>query len=61
MFLHFSTIFSIFIKDLFNYNFEFQKNQLVDYIQSLQDSETGLFVNHQLNEKLIFIQKVAYN
>ena len=43
----FSTIFSVFIKDLFNYNFEFQKNQLVDYIQSFQDIETGLFVNRQ--------------
>ena len=53
----FSTIFSVFIKDLFNYNFEFQKNQLVDYIQSFQDIETGLFVNRQLNEKPNFYSK----
>lgn len=40
----FATIFSIFIKDLLNYKFEEEERIfLVNYLQSLQDPETGLF------------------
>lgn len=40
----FATIFSIFIRDLFSFNFsENERSSLINYLQSLQDKETGLF------------------
>ena len=46
----FATIFSIFIRDLFNYQFEGdEKLFLVDYLQSLQDPQTGLFCANDIN------------
>ncbi len=46
----FATIFSIFIKDLLNYKFEEEERIfLINYLQSLQDSETGLFFSDKKN------------
>ena len=46
----FATIFSIFIRDLFHYQFEGdEKLFLVDYLQSLQDPQTGLFCANDIN------------
>ncbi len=46
----FATIFSIFIKDLLNYKFEEEERIfLINYLQSLQDSETGLFFSNNKN------------
>ncbi len=40
----FATIFSIFIRDLFNYQFsENEKSFLINYLQSLQEKGSGLF------------------
>jgi hypothetical protein len=46
----FATIFSIFIKDLLNYSFKEQERIfLINYLQSFQDSETGLFLAEKKN------------
>ena len=54
----FATIFSIFIKDLFNYRFNNdEKIALGDYLNSYQDQNTGLFVEPGCNNNPNFYCK----
>jgi len=54
----FSTIFSIFIKDLLNYKFEDEEKKILsNLIRSHQDSQSGLFVENQYTKTPNFFCK----
>ena len=57
----FSTIFSIFIKDLLNYEFQDEeKNLLSKLIRSHQDPKSGLFAeNYQIENPNFFCKKTC--
>ncbi len=54
----FATIFSIFIKDLFNYDFtEQERIDLGDYLNSYQDKNTGIFTENKCDHSPNFYCK----
>ena len=56
----FATTFSIFIKDLFNYQFSNdEKLSLGNHINSFQDKNTGLFVENKFSENPNFYCKTC--